>query len=144
MKQIIYTVLLMGLSVIAYGQDRFNIGVGVTSIIDPFEIGAQAKTKLSFSEKTGTAATLSFYLDKNVNWVLDIDQHYNNFISFGDFQMSPFAGINYLNQDSGNVWGINLGLFSDFELSSGRKLYVEPKYVFLKQRRFVLSVGTFF
>lgn len=144
MKQIIYTVLLMGLSVIAYGQERFSFGVGVTSIIDPFELGVQAKGKFNVNEKTGTAATFSFYLDEKINWGVDLDQHYNDFIRIGDLQVSPFAGVNFLNTDGDNAWGINLGLFTDFELSSGRALYIEPKYVFLDQDWFVVSVGTSF
>ncbi len=83
-------------------------------------------------------------MDNNINWALDLDQHYNDFIKIGDLGFSPFAGLNLLDTDTTTFWGLNLGIFTDFELDSGRVLYVEPKYVLGKSDRFTLSVGVSF
>ncbi len=125
-------------------QKRFNFGVGVISIYDPFELGVQAKVKFDLYEKTGTAASFGYLFDKNVNWVLDLDQHYNDFVTIGDLGLSPFAGLNLLNTDPKTFWGLNLGLFTDFELDTGQVLYLEPKYTLGKSDRFTLSVGVSF
>lgn len=144
MKNLILFAFLIFLTSSVYGQNRFRFGVGLTSFYNPFEIGAQAKAKFNINDKTGTAGAFSFYLDETNNWGIDLDQHYNDFITVGGLNVSPFAGLNLLNRDDKNVLGLNLGLFSDFELSSGRVLYVEPKYTFLDARRFSLSVGMSF
>ena len=85
------------------------------------------------SDKTGTAASFGYLFDKNVNWVIDVDQHYNDFITIGDLVFSPFAGLNLLNTDPKTFWGLNLGLFTDFELDTGRVLYLEPKKAIMMQ-----------
>ena len=68
----------------------------------------------------------------------------NDFITIGDLGFSPFAGLNLLNTDPKTFWGLNLGLFTDFELDTGRVLYLEPKYTLGKSDRFTLSVGVSF
>ena len=125
-------------------QKRFHLGVGAISIYDPFELGVQAKVKFDLYEKTGTAASFGYLFDKNVNWVFDLDQHYNDFIRIGDLGISPFAGLNLLNTDPKTFWGVNLGLFTDFEIDTGQVLYLEPKYTLGKSDRFTLSVGVSF
>jgi len=144
MKKVLFVFLLFSCLNTLAAQGRFTFGGGGTTIYNPFELGVQVKAKFDIYEKTGTAATFSFYLDDVINWGLDVDQHYNNFVTIGDLGFSPFAGVNILNTDPKNHWGLNLGIFSDFELDNGRTLYVEPKYVIGNADRFTLSVGVSF
>ena len=143
-KQLLFTIILLGCITTIYAQNRFSFGLGATSIYDPFELGVQAKVKFDLQEKTGTVATFSYLIDKNINWVFDLDQHYSDFVKIGDLGFSPFAGLNLLSTEPETFWGLNLGLFTDFELDNGRVLYVEPKYTLSNSGRFALSVGTHF
>jgi len=104
----------------------------------------QAKVKFDIHEKSGTAATFSYLFDKDINWVVDLDQHYNDFVRIGELGFSPFAGLNLLSTEPKTFWGLNLGLFTDFELDKGRVIYVEPKYILGGSDRFSLSVGVQF
>lgn len=151
MKKLCLFVLLSSFYFSGFAQ--FDIGGGISlSTERKTKVGFNARAGLGVGESSTVMLGYTYFLDRNASLMsIDGNLHYD-FVQLGDVvTIQGVIGINvYVTnirnaaaEDDGDV-GINLGGNIFFELESGAKIYIEPKYVVDGVNGFVVTGGVMF
>ena len=148
MKQLLFTLLLVGtFSSISWGQS-WNFGAGAQIILDGGVFGVQGKALREIDDTWRAAGGFTIHLEEFFDWTIDLDAQYKLLEVSDNFDLAPFAGLSIAKYGALGVSdteiGINLGAFIDFVPSDSYHIYVEPKIVVGSYGSLVISGGILF
>ena len=149
MKQLLFTLLLVGtFSSISWGQ-TWNFGAGAQLILDGGVFGVQGKALREIDDTWRAAGSFTLHFEEFFDWSIDLDAQYKLLEVSDNFDLAPFGGLSIqkygiLGFASETKIGINLGAFIDFVPSDSYHIYVEPKLILGGYDGIVVAGGILF
>lgn len=138
MKKLLAILLFIGCFQFANAQ--FSAGAGISVITgNASAFGLQGRLMYGVNEDFTVGAAYSYYFEKNIGNIIDIDLQYSLLETDSGFKLSPLAGIR-VNTKGEVDTDLHLGVYSVLPIS-GYHFYLEPKFVISKTDAFVVSTG---
>lgn len=128
------------------GNAQTLFGGGLQYYAEGKDIGLQVKSEIGLDDSWALGGSAAYVLAKGSPFLFDLDALYRIVRINESTILAPLAGLNIANFKSGEDrkfdLGINIGAELMFPIQE-RYIYVQPKYVVLGNKGFVISAGIF-